>query len=161
MLCFRRSFKLRRDEKFYITIIFKHIATESLRDLQILQDVLQILSEEVVYVRTDEIANDFGQFLVLFQDCIKIRADGKLQISTFQLIEESDEIRDYICDVFRLKPFSTHSTFMWNARIYNTISTLKLDDVELFRTRSKNRWDCFFYLAGLPNLGPRDFNCNF
>ena len=160
MFCLRRSFKLEKNEKFYLTIVFKSITNENVEHCTYFQRTLSSLSRDIIFSRAREIADDFGDFLVLFQDFVTIEQDGRLCIGSFQNNCVSYEMKNYLCDVFRLKPLSKHSTFLWDARLYNLITTLCLDDFEGFRTHKNKRWDWYLYLSGLPNLGPYDYNCN-
>ena len=84
MLCFRRSFKLQNDEKFYLTIIFKNITNENASHCQFLQNILSALSREIVFSRANEIADDFGDFLVTFQDFIQIDKNERI-LKTFPI----------------------------------------------------------------------------
>ena len=119
-----------------------------------------MLTRDIVYSKANEIATDFGDFLVIYQNYIFIENEERLRIGTFQPNQINQSMKNHVCDIFRLKPFSNHSTFLWDVRLYNLITTLQLDDFEGFRTHKQKRWDWYLYLSGLPNLGPYDYNCN-
>ena len=160
MFCLRRSFKLAQNEKFYLTLVFKNITNENAYSCRYFQRTLSALSQEIFHSRANEISADFGDFLVIYQNYIKIIDDERICIGTFQPDRLNHDMKNFVCDTFRLKPYSDHSSFTWNERLYNLITTLRLDDFEGFRTHKLKRWDWYLYLSGLPNLGPYDFNCN-
>ena len=99
--------------------------------------------------------------LIRFQDFLLQYNAECWKMSTFDYPAVHDDLLNVICDVFRWKPYNTHSSFVWSNEFYNTIATLKLDDVEGFRWVTTSRWNFYFYMSGLPNMSMNyDFNCN-
>ena len=160
-LCFRRSFQVSRNEKFYLTLVFKNITHDTEITRIFVQRLLNDWSRDIVRYRSAEIAQSFGCFLVRYQDFIEEISEDKWHISTFRHVRNKDGILNALCDVFRLRPYNLDTSFTWSNRFYNAIATLNLDDIEGFRIQRSSKWDFCFYLSGLPNMSAiYDFNCN-
>ena len=160
-LIFRRSFQLAKNEKFYVTFVFKDIHTETLITRNFIRDVLNRWSMEIVRYKSIEIAEDFGLFMVYFQHLFDVFIQGDFKFSTFDNKWKRDDVINYICDIFRFKPFATHTTFFWDDTLYHAMATLSIDEVEGYRRSKIKRWDVLFYVSGLPNMSTAyDYNCN-
>ena len=73
-------------------------------------DILNRWSMDIIRYRAMEIANDFGLFMVKFQDFLAIHQQRCCSVSTFNLTNQKYDILNDICDVFRLKPYATNTS---------------------------------------------------
>ena len=137
-------------------MIFKDINDENTNMIDCLQETLKMWYGTMKDIAFELITEEWTDMVIHYADFLKVD-NGSYAISTFDLAKIDDETREAFLldtiDVFHLNKNSLDSDdWFWGDFFYNTLETMKIDDVGVTRNALDGTWKGYFYFSGIPNV---------